>query len=328
MEIGRRSIMEWGLLAGAAGLMSAGGSRTGGAAAPPAGAQAPGFYRFQVGEIEVTLLNDGAAVRPLQEGFVRNASLDEVQAALEEAFQPRDTITIPFTATLVNTGQRLVLIDSGNGEMGASGTGRLLANLQVAGYAPEQIDLVIVSHFHGDHINGIRRKDGSATFTNAEIMVPEAEWTFWMDDARMQAAPEAMQAGFKAVRRVFGPIAQEVTPYAGEKELATGITAMPAHGHTPGHTVFVVGGSGADRLLVWSDTTNKPELFVRNPGWHPVFDMDADQAEATRRRLLDMAASERMRVAGYHFPFPATGFIAREETGYRFVPAFWQPQQG
>lgn len=218
-----------------------------------------------------------------------------------------------------------MLIDAGNGEMGAPGTGRLLANLAAAGYAPEQVDLVVISHFHGDHINGLRGKDGSATFANAEVTVPEAEWAFWMDDARMQAAPEASRPAFAAVRRVFGPMADTVATYAGEKELAPGITALPAPGHTPGHTAFVL-ASGAERLLVWSDTTNKPELFVRNPGWHAVFDLDPEQAEATRRRLLEMAASERMQVAGYHFPFPATGFIARDGEGYRFVPAFWRPE--
>ena len=136
-----------------------------------------------------------------------------------------------------------------------------------------------------------------------------------------------MRPALQAVRRVFGPIAKEVHTYAaGEREIAPGLTTIPAPGHTPGHTAFVV-ASGSDRLLLWSDTTNKPELFVRNPGWHAVFDMDPVQAEATRRRMLDMAAAERMQVAGYHFPFPATGFIAREGSGsFAFAPAFWRPQ--
>jgi len=318
--------MGMGLAAGAAAtLAGTGGGRAATAAVPAASAQAPGFYRFKVGEIEVTLLNDGAAVRPLPDGFVRNAPLADVQGALAAAFQPTDTITIPFTATLINTGQRLVLIDSGNGEMGAPGTGRLVANLAAAGHTPDQVDAVIVSHFHGDHINGLRAKAGELTFTNAELLVPEAEWAFWTDDARMEAAPEAMKPAFQAVRRVFGPIADRVTRYGGEKELVAGVTSLPAHGHTPGHTAFAV-ASGDDRLLVWSDTTNKPELFVRNPGWHAVFDMDAQAAEANRRRLLEMLVAERMQVVGYHFPFPATGFIAKESDGHRFVPVFWQPQ--
>lgn len=326
MPLRRRELLGTGAAAAGLGLGLAQG-RPASAAVPIQGEQAPGFYRFKVGEIEVTLVNDGAAQRPLAEGFVRNAPLAEVQAALRSAFQPAETLTIPYTVPVINTGSRLVMIDSGNGEMGAPGTGRFLANLLAAGYAPEQVDAIVLSHFHGDHINGIRAKDGQAVFPNAELMVPEAECAFWMDDERMAQAPEAMQNGFKAVRRVFGPVAKEVTAYAGEKELVPGVTAMPAHGHTPGHTTFIV-ASGDARLLVWADTTNKPELFVRNPGWHATFDMDPVQAEATRHRLLDMAASERVRLTGYHFPFPATGFIAHEGGAYAFVPGFWQPQQG
>lgn len=324
MPLARRHIMGLGLAATATGLVTTAGSIAM-AASPPAGSQAPGFYRFKVGTIEVTLVHDGAAVRPLADGFVRNAALADVQGALAAVFQPTDTLSIPFTATVLNTGTRLVMIDAGNGEMGAAGTGRLVANLRAAGYTPEQVDTVIISHFHGDHIQGLRRKDGTAQFPNAELMVPEAEWAFWMDDAKMNQAPEGMQAGFQGVRRVFAPVADQVTRYGGERELVPGLTAMPAPGHTPGHTAFVL-ASGDDRLLIWSDTTNKPELFVRHPGWHAVFDMDSDQAEATRRRLLDMAASERMRLVGYHFPFPATGFIGRDGDSYTFVPAFWAGQ--
>jgi glyoxylase-like metal-dependent hydrolase (beta-lactamase superfamily II) len=324
MPLARRHAMGLGLAAGAAGLLAR-ANRPTVAAAPQAAGQAPGFYRFMVGEIEVTLVNDGAAVRPLAEGFVRNAPLAEVQGALAAAFQPTETLTIPFTTTVINNGSRLVMIDAGNGEMGAPGTGSWHENFRAAGYAPEQVDAVILSHFHGDHIQGLRTRAGEAVFPNAELMVPEAEWAFWMDDARMGQAPEAMRQAFQNVRRVFGPVAGEVTPYGGEKELVTGVTSLPAPGHTPGHTAFVV-ASGGDRLLIWSDTTNKPELFVRNPGWHAVFDMDPEQAEATRRRLLDTAAGERMQVAGYHFPFPATGFIAREGDGHAFVPTFWHRQ--
>jgi glyoxylase-like metal-dependent hydrolase (beta-lactamase superfamily II) len=155
-------------------------------------------------------------------------------------------------------------------------------------------------------------------------MVPEAEWAFWMDEGEMGRAPEAMKGAFQGVHRVFDPIASEVERFAGEKELVPGLTAVPAPGHTPGHTAFLL-ASGGERLLIWSDTTNKPELFVRNPGWQAVFDMDGGQAAATRRRLLEMAAAERLRLVGYHFPFPATGYIAEGADGFRFVPALWEP---
>lgn len=319
MRLERRGVLGLGLV----GLGAVAGGAPVMAAAPPAGARVPGFYRFMVGDIEVTLVHDGAATRPLAEGFVKNAELSSVQGALAAAFQPTDTLTVPFTATVLNTGGRLVMIDAGNGDMGSAGTGRWMEHLRASGYAPEQVDTIVVSHFHGDHIQGIRAKDGSARFANATVMVPEAEWAFWMDDGQMSRAPEAMRPAFQNVRRVFGPIAEQVERYGDGIEVAPGITALAAPGHTPGHHAFTV-ASGDQRLLVWSDTTNKPELFVRNPGWHATFDMDPIMAEATRRRMLDMAAAERMPVAGYHFPFPALGHMARDEGGYRYVPTFWR----
>jgi glyoxylase-like metal-dependent hydrolase (beta-lactamase superfamily II) len=324
MSLNRRQLLGTGAIAVAAST----GTLPGGhvmAATPAGGGQAPGFYRFMVGEIEVTLVNDGIARRPLDAGFVRNAELADVQAALEAAFQPPDTVVIPFTTTVLRTGGRVIMIDAGTGGLLAPTAGTWMGNFTAAGFAPEEVELIIVSHFHGDHIQGIRDRDGNAVFPNAQIMVPEEEWAFWMDDGRMSQAPEAMQGAFQGVRRVFAPIADAVERYSGERELAPGVTALPAHGHTPGHNAFVV-ASGDGRLLVWSDTTNKPELFVRNPSWQAVFDMDGDGAAATRRRLLEMAASERLRVSGYHFPFPANGHIARDGDGFAFVPAFWEPQ--
>lgn len=318
--ITRRRAMTTGTALAVAAVLPAGPDAE--AAAPKRTDRAPAFYRFALGELEVTLVHDGHARRPLDANYVRNASLEEVRAALVEAFQPADAVLSPFTTVVVNTGRELVAIDAGNGDTGAPGTGLWRANLAAAGYRPEEIDLVIVSHFHGDHINGIRLKDGTPVFPNARLLVPEPEWAFWMDDGQMSRAPEAMRGAFQNVRRVFGPEAGKVERFAGERELVPGITAVPALGHTPGHHAFRL-SSGDQSLLVWSDTTNKPELFVRNPDWQVVFDMDGNRAAETRKRLLDMLASERMPVVGYHFPFPAVGFVAKEGTGWRYVPAFW-----
>jgi glyoxylase-like metal-dependent hydrolase (beta-lactamase superfamily II) len=325
MTLARRGFVTG--IAGSAMLaaMPQGGIDTASAAAPPGAAQAPGFFRFKVGDLEVIQISDGLARRPLDAGFVRNAELPAVQQALADAFQPTDTVTIPFTTTVINTGSRLVMIDAGTGGMAAPTAGTWLANFRAAGYAPEQVDAIIVSHFHGDHIQGIRDKEGKAVFPNASLHVPEAEWAFWMDDGQMSRAPEGMKGAFGGVRRVFVPAAKDVVRYEGGQELLPGITTIAAHGHTPGHTAFIV-TSGDGRLLVWSDTTNKPELFVRNPTWQAVFDMNGEEAAATRARLLDMAATERMPMVGYHFPFPAAGFIARDGAGrYQFVPRFWEP---
>ena len=176
------------LLAGAAGLAAPAFLTDAQAKAPLATAQAPAFYRYKVGDFEVTAINDGFFARPL-EGFVRNAKLDEVQKAMGSAFLPTDKIPIPFTTIAINTGSKLVLIDTGNGNSGAPTSGLWMKNFKAAGFMPEQVDTVIISHFHGDHINGLRLKDGTAVFANAEVMVPSAEWKFWMDDGRMASAP-------------------------------------------------------------------------------------------------------------------------------------------
>jgi glyoxylase-like metal-dependent hydrolase (beta-lactamase superfamily II) len=285
--------------------------------------QAPGFYRYKVGDIEVTAINDGSAPRAL-EGFIRNAELSAVQQAAREAFLPPDIIQNSFTTLVLNQGGRVTLIDTGNGDSGAPTTGRWLDNFRAAGFDPSQVDTVVISHFHGDHINGLRRKDGTAVFPNAEVLVPAAEWAFWMDDARMNQAPEGARGGFQGARRVFGPIAKDVKHYEMDKEIVPGLTSIAAPGHTPGHTAYML-SSGSGRLLILSDTANHPALFVRNPDWSAVFDMDADQARATRRKMLDMAASERAQVAFYHAPFPATGHVAKDGNGFRFVPVQWSP---
>ena len=299
-------------------------SAAGQSEAPTAGQQAPGFYRYKIGDIEATAINDGFWARPLDQSFVRNAPLPEVQKALQDAFLPTNTIPIPFTTTVLNTGGRLVLIDTGNGDSGAPTSGRWMTNFRAAGFDPARVNTVIISHFHGDHINGLRLKDGTAVFPNAEVMVSAPEWGFWMDDGRMAQAPEGLKPNFQNARRVFGPMAKDVKQFEAGKELAPGVTAVAAPGHTPGHTTFVV-SSGNAKLMLMSDTTNHPALFVRNPEWQAVFDMDGGQASETRRKLLDMAATERAQVAFYHAPFPATGHIRKDANRYEFVPVQWTP---
>ncbi len=294
-----------------------------GAAQPQAGVQAPGFFRSKVGAFEITSISDGAAYRPL-DGFIKNTPVDEVRKVLGEAFMAQDQVTIPFTSLVVNTGKKLVLLDSGNGDLGAPTTGSWMANFRAAGFDPANVDAVIISHFHGDHINGTRLKDGRAVFPNAEVLVSAPEWDFWMDDGKMAQAPEGMKGAFQNVRRVFGPMAKDVTRYDWGKEIVPGISAVAAPGHTPGHTVFAI-QSGAAKFLMMSDLTNNTALFVRRPDWQAIVDMDGEQARQTRHRMLDVAASEKMQVAFYHAPFPATGHIARDGAGsYQLVPAMWQ----
>lgn len=291
--------------------------------AAPASAQAPGFYKYKVGSTIVTAVNDGVAMRPV-EGFIRNAELPAVQKTLADQFMPTDRFPIPFTTLVIETSNGLTLIDTGNGNSGAPTSGTWMSNFRAAGYDPANVRTVIFSHFHGDHINGFRLKEGTTPFANAEVLVPAPEWAFWMDDARMNNAPDAMKGAFQNVRRVFAPIMKDVKQFEPGKEVAPGIQSVAAYGHTPGHCAFVI-SSGSASLMALSDTTNHPALFVKNPDWSAIFDMDADAARATRRRLLDMAATEKTQVSFYHAPFPATGYIAKDGNGFDLVPVNWSP---
>ncbi|MCU0938183.1 MAG: MBL fold metallo-hydrolase [Burkholderiaceae bacterium] len=319
MSLTRRSFLAAGASAVALPTL---GSLAGCATAPAAPAVttiAPGIARVTVGSYTVTSMPDGFVDRPLAEGFVRNATLAQVQAALAEAGLPTDKVTVPFTPFVVDTGKNKVLLDGGNGTFGAPTSGTLLKSLAAAGLQPSQIDTIIVSHFHGDHINGLRNKDGALTFPNAKILVPAPEWAWWMDDARMNALPENQRGNFMAVRRVFGPIAQNVERFEPGRELVPGIRSMPAFGHTAGHTTFMV-ENGGQKLLYWADTTNVAALFVRNPDWAVMFDADAEAARKVRRALMEMAVKENLLVAGYHLTLPAIGRLSPRGSGYDFKP--------
>jgi glyoxylase-like metal-dependent hydrolase (beta-lactamase superfamily II) len=307
-------------LAGAAALGLPGAAR---AALPLAGTQAPGFYRTRVGEHEITILNDGMRSFPMPEGFVRNVPREQALAAAGAAYMPPGQVTVPFNPTLINTGTKLVLIDAGNGPVPGGTVGRLVDNLAAAGVRPEDVDLVLLSHLHPDHINGLKRADGALTFPNAEIRAAQPDWAFWMSDDNMgRAADPVTKNYFANTRKTLGDLRERVGTFAWDEEVAPGITALAAPGHTPGHTAFAV-ASGSGRLLVQSDVTNIPDFFLRHPDWHVMFDHDPERAQATRHRFYDTAAAEKALVVGYHFPFPSLGHVERDGAGYRLVPAAW-----
>ena len=293
------------------------------AAAPFATGQAAGFYRMRVGACEVTILNDGMRSFPLPDTFVRNVARDEALAATQAAYMPPGKVTVPFNPTLINTGTKLVLIDTGNGPAQDGAVGRLVPNLAAAGIQPGDIDLVLISHLHPDHTNGLRKADGTPAFPNAEIRAAAQDWAFWMSDENMARAADPVTRNYFAnTRKVLGDLKDRIGTFAWGEEVVPGVTALAAPGHTPGHTAFAV-ASGTGRLLVQSDVTNIPELFLRHPDWHVMYDYDADQAQATRHRFYDMAAAEKALVVGYHFPFPSLGHVERDGPGYRLVPVAW-----
>jgi glyoxylase-like metal-dependent hydrolase (beta-lactamase superfamily II) len=184
---------------------------------------------------------------------------------------------------------------------------------------------VLISHFHGDHISGVRTADGALAYPNAEIMVPAKEWAYWGDDGNASRAPQPQQATFQNTKKIFGPIADKLTKFEWGKEVAPGIMAQDTNGHTPGHTAFLV-SSGSSSVLIQADVTaGYAPLVVTNPTWQVGGDMDGAQAEATRRKLYDQLAADKILLSGYHFPFPSLGYIEKAGNGYRLIPAPWNP---
>jgi glyoxylase-like metal-dependent hydrolase (beta-lactamase superfamily II) len=329
-DLSRRDLLAGVAAAGAATALTPLAMPTARAAVPPAAAQAPGFYRYKVGAYECTSINDGARSFPLPDTFVKNVPKEEVLAAAEAAYMPKGMVTVPFNPQLINTGSKLILIDTGNGiatyEPTKGAVGRTLQNLAAAGVDPKSIDVVLISHLHPDHTNGIRAADGSMAFPNAEIMVPAKEWEFWMSDenAAKAQSSDMMKNYFANVKKIYTGIESKITKYDWGKEVAPGITSIAAPGHTPGHTAFAI-ASGDSKVLIQSDVTNIPEFFLRNPDWHVAYDTDPALAQETRHKFYDMAAAEKAMVVGFHFTFPSIGHVEKDGTKYRLVPVAWNP---
>ncbi len=329
-DLNRRHLLAGAAAVGAATALTPLGALSARAAVPPAATQAPGFYRYKVGAYECTSINDGARSFPLPDTFVKNVPKEEVVAAAEAAYMPKGMVTVPFNPQLINTGSKLVLIDCGNGiatyEPTKGAVGRTMQNLAAAGVDPKSIDVVLISHLHPDHTNGIRAADGSMAFPNAEIMVPAKDWEFWMSDENAAKAQsnEMMKNYFNNVRKIYAGIESKVTKYDWGKEVAPGITSVAAPGHTPGHTAFVI-ASGSSKILIQSDVTNIPEFFLRNPDWHVAYDADPVLAQETRHKFYDMAAAEKATVVGFHFTFPSIGHVEKDGTKYRLIPSAWNP---
>ena len=210
------------------------------AAAPLAGKQTAGWYRYKVGNHEVTVVTDGQNTFPLPDTFVTNMKKDDVNVALATAYMEKDKMTIPYSPVVVNTGSKLVAIDTGTGEANFERSkgvgGQYHANLKAAGIDRNAVDIVLISHFHGDHINGLLTPDNKPAFANAEILVPAPEWKYFMDDGEMsRQTTERMKGVFSNARRVFDALGRKVTPYESGKEVAPGITSVATHGHTPTH---------------------------------------------------------------------------------------------
>lgn len=322
-------------LAGAAALTSAGalGSVTvtdvARAAAPLGSKQNSGWYRYKVGEFEITVVTDGISFGPLSDAYVQNAPKNDVNAELAAMHYAPDKTSNWYNPIVVNTGAKLVVIDAGGGPPASQQTkgtlGQFHNNLAAAGIDKNAVDVVILSHLHGDHISGLLDSDNKLAFPNAQLLMPTVDIKFWTDDSNASRFPDPVKAQFANVKRVMGALDGKVTQYEGSKELVPGITSMPTPGHTPGHTSFTI-ASGSDHIIHQVDVTaGMGTLFVQKPDWHFLFDVDGSLAEQTRRKFYDMVAADKVRIQGYHFPFPAVGNIEKEGNGYRWVPAAWNP---
>ncbi len=285
-------------------------------------------FHFEVGEFECVSVSDGALNYP-PESFFANVPLERVEEALWQRNLPTAQITTPYTCLFIDTGEHRVLVDTGAGDLGAhaadvfpgldhstSVTGLLLENLKAAGIEPSDIDTVIITHAHPDHVGGTLDEAGRLVFGDANYYISEDEWEFWTSETATTKAPAFM---VESARRNLDPLKERMTLVGDTSEIVPGVRAIATFGHTPGHIALSV-ASGGKRLLHVSDAVLYP-LHLEHPEWTPVFDMLPEQAAASKRLIFDRAVEEDALVFAHHFPpFPNLGYVLKMKQGWR-----WQP---
>ena len=275
------------------------------AAAPMMGASAAVHRRIALGGFEVTTLLAGTTPREDPHSiFGLNVDQATFEQVAQDALLPVDMAQFFFTPTLVNTGETLVLFDTGLNPAG------ITEALTAAGYTPDQVDIVVLTHMHGDHIGGLSG-DGGVTFPNARYVTGTTEYDHWA------------AAGNDTFDAKMRPLAEQTTMIAPGDTAAPGITALEAFGHTPGHMAYMLESDGKS-LLIAADFANHPVFSLEQPDWEVKFDMDKSAAAATRRKLLDMLAADQMPFIGYHMPFPAMGYVEKRGDGYGYIPESYQ----
>src|SRR6476661_1084238 len=287
-------------------------------AAPQHHDQAPGFYRLQVGDLEVTALFDGAGVLDPHLLNGTKATMDGVQETVRE-----DPHVLDFADTgfLVKTGKQLILVDVGAGTWWGGGAfGRLAGSLQSAGYTPEEVNIVLVTHLHADHVGGLTTQDGKRVFPHADVYVAKAESDFWLSPAIAAKAPKDAQPFFQSAQAIAAPYikAGKWHTFTGSEPIVDGMELVPLSGHTPGHTGYEFSSKGK-KILFWGDIVHAQRVQLPRPEVTAVFDIDQTAAAATRHQLLTRLAREDVLVAGPHMNFPALGRLRKEGSEYSWA---------
>ncbi|MGZ5178969.1 MAG: MBL fold metallo-hydrolase [Ramlibacter sp.] len=295
-------------------LLAPGAAR---AEAPMAKAQAPGFYRTFVGDFEVTVLSDGTMQLPVLD--LLHGDKARIGEALRRNFLGEQVETSD-NAFLVNTGSKLVLVDTGSGSSSGPTLGGLVGSLRAAGYRPEQVDEVYITHMHGDHVGGLMT-GAARTFPNATLRIDRHDTDFWLSEAVMNRAPAEVRGYFKAAMAAVNPYkeAGKLRPFEGATQLVPGVRAQPAYGHTPGHTVYLVESKG-ERLVLWGDLLHVAAVQFEDPAVTIGFDIDEPAAGQSRLAGFADAARNGGLVAAAHLPFPGIGRLRAADKGYVFVP--------
>src|SRR6266851_8859578 len=295
------------------------------AGAPQHRDQAPGYYRLKVGDLEVTSLFDGGGQFEINWLSGTKAVMADIANTLQKQPHILDAADWAF---LVNTGKRLILVDAGTGEWwGGGALGRLGASLHSAGYTPEQVDLVLITHMHSDHMGGLSTRDGKRVFPNADVYVAKAENDFWLSPEIAAKAPKEAQEFFQAAQAISAPYikAGKWHTFSGSDEIAEGIKTVSLPGHTPGHTGYEFSSKG-QKILFWGDIIHAPSAQFKHPEVSVVFDIDPAAAVATRENLLPVLAEEDILIAGPHLPYPGLGRVQRDCNSYGWAPVVFTDQ--
>jgi glyoxylase-like metal-dependent hydrolase (beta-lactamase superfamily II) len=287
--------------------------------------EAPVFHGIKVGDLEVTSLFDGSMAFDPRWLIGKKLTMDRVAKALHE--DPH-FLDVGVTGFLVNTGKQLILIDAGAGTwFGGGALGRLVDSLRSAGYGPEEIDCVLATHLHSDHVGGLTTQDGKRVFANAHVYVAKPEGDFWLSPEIAASAPEDAQPFFQSAQAIAAPYikAGKWHTVDGSEPVVDGMQVVPLPGHTPGHTGYEFSSKG-QKILFWGDIIHVQLVQVSHPEVTLVFDSDQVAAAATRHQLLPTVARADVVIAGPHMPFPALGYLRKEESGYSWEPVTFTDQ--